>query len=485
MLFKKEYKVGDVVTFFLKDDKEKFIATFKVELESLKSFYYLKGFTEKYGEEYGSHYSTWNKVLSMYESWAVWASEGTLRNLVKDCQNQKSFKCNCPEGSISPEFANLGELNAFIIAFRSLLIDKYLDSCSALESIQELISKADENYKEFSSIFCRDVLSYNRTKEYLYQYVTYKNSIQEQSISIVGNGTITASVVSPQEFTALNSITQVKKEEEKPIIKENLIMKEDVLFSKEGKEATFANPLNNIFGNMFKGMNMQGANIEFGFIQDQSIAISPKGIAFFDPETQGYKAWDANNKELVDMGTFAMQGIFMKVPVKRESLKEGDILLIQDEYRIFDGFATKTMKLINPLTGVQTNKQKQTNILNFNVFIKVVCAMNPFAKGTMNEFMKISMMSSMFGGQGMQGMFGGNCGGDMVSQMFQLQMLSSLFGNGKGFDLNFDMDFGSVFDSVLGTEATEESELKKKLKALEKENAKLKAAKEELKDKED
>lgn len=55
MLFKKEYKVGDVVTFFLKDDKEKFIATFKVELESLtaKSFYYLKGFTEKYGEEYG------------------------------------------------------------------------------------------------------------------------------------------------------------------------------------------------------------------------------------------------------------------------------------------------------------------------------------------------------------------------------------------------------------------------------------------------
>lgn len=487
MLFKKEYKVGDVVTFFLKDDKEKFIATFKVELESLtaKSFYYLKGFTEKYGEEYGSHYSTWNKVLSMYESWAVWASEGTLRNLVKDCQNQKSFKCNCPEGSISPEFANLGELNAFIIAFRSLLMDKYLDSCSALESVQELISKADENYKELSSVFYRDVLSYDRTKEYLYQYVTYKNSIQEQSISIVGNGTITASVVSPQEFTALNSITQVKKEEEKPIIKENLIMKEDVLFSKEGKEATFANPLNNIFGNMFKGMNMQGANIEFGFIQDQSIAISPKGIAFFDPETQGYKAWDANNKELVDMGTFAMQGIFMKVPVKRESLKEGDILLIQDEYRIFDGFATKTMKLINPLTGVQTNKQKQTNILNFNVFIKVVCAMNPFAKGTMNEFMKISMMSSMFGGQGMQGMFGGNCGGDMVSQMFQLQMLSSLFGNGKGFDLNFDMDFGSVFDSVLGTEATEESELKKKLKALEKENAKLKAAKEELKDKED
>lgn len=483
MLFKKEYKVGDVVTFFLRDGKEEFIATFKVELESLPtvSFYYLKGFTEKYGEEYGSHYSTWNKILSMYESWAVQASERTLKNLVKDCQDQKSFKCNCPEGRISPEFANLGELNVFIRAFRLLLIDKYLNLCSTSESIQKLISKANENYEEFSSTIYKDTLSYSQAKEYLYRYVTYKNSIQEQPINIIGNGTITASTISPQEFT----ITQVKKEEEKPVIKENLIMKEDVLFSKEGKEATFANPLNNIFGNMFKGMNMQGANIEFGFIQDQSIAISPKGIAFFDPETQGYKAWDANNKELVDMGTFAMQGIFMKVPVKRESLKEGDILLIQDEYRIFDGFATKTMKLINPLTGVQTNKQKQTNILNFNVFIKVVCAMNPFAKGTMNEFMKISMMSSMFGGQGMQGMFGGNCGGDMVSQMFQLQMLSSLFGNGKGFDLNFDMDFGSVFDSVLGTEATEESELKKKLKALEKENAKLKAAKEELKDKED
>ena len=28
MLFKKEYKVGDVVTFFLRDGKEEFIATF-------------------------------------------------------------------------------------------------------------------------------------------------------------------------------------------------------------------------------------------------------------------------------------------------------------------------------------------------------------------------------------------------------------------------------------------------------------------------
>lgn len=485
MLFKKEYKVGDVVTFFLRDSKEEFIATFKVELESLpvRSFYYLKGFTEKYGKEYGSHYSTWNKILSMYESWAVRTSEGTLRNLVKDCKDQKSFKCNCPEESISPEFSNLGELNAFIRAFRSLLIDKHLNLGSTSESILELISKADENYEEFSSTFYMDALPYCRTREYLYQYITYKNSIQEP-ISIIGNGIITASTISPQEFTALNAITQVNKEE-KPIIKENLIMKEDVLFSKEGKEATFANPLNNIFGNMFKGMNMQGANIEFGFIQDQSIAISPKGIAFFDPETQGYKAWDAKNKELVDMGTFAMQGIFMKVPVRRESLKEGDILLIQDEYKIFDGFAAKTMKLINPLTGVQTNKQKQTNILNFNIFVKVVCAMNPFAKGTMNEFMKISMMSSMFGNQSARGMFGDNCGGDIVTQMLQMQMLSSLFGDGKGFDLNFDMDFGSVFDSILETEATEESELKKKLKALEKENAKLKAAKEESKDKED
>lgn len=33
ILFKKEYKVGDLVTFFLKDDKEKFIATEESELK--------------------------------------------------------------------------------------------------------------------------------------------------------------------------------------------------------------------------------------------------------------------------------------------------------------------------------------------------------------------------------------------------------------------------------------------------------------------
>lgn len=70
MLFKKEYKVGDVVTFFLKDNKEKFIATLEVEFKSLPagSFYYLKGFTEKDGKRYDDHFSIWDKILSMYES---------------------------------------------------------------------------------------------------------------------------------------------------------------------------------------------------------------------------------------------------------------------------------------------------------------------------------------------------------------------------------------------------------------------------------
>lgn len=475
MLFKRKYEKEDKVTFFLKNDDKKFIATFKIDFVSCgRSFYYLRGCR--------NHSGVWNKIFSMYKSWnSAFTNEGTLKNLIKECLTRWSFICSCPEGSISPEFPSLEDLNNFIKAFRSLLIDKYSNHCSDLDSVLDLLPQTEESYEEFFLTIDENVLPFNSAKEYLYQYIICKNV----STKVTNSGIITASNVPSQAFVALNTITQVKKEEEKPIIKENLIMKEDVLFSKEGKEATFANPLNNIFGNMFKGMNMQGANIEFGFIQDQSIAISPKGIAFFDPETQGYKAWDAKNKELVDMGTFAMQGVFMKVPVRRESLKEGDILLIQDEYKIFDGFAAKTMKLINPLTGVQTNKQKQTNILNFNIFVKVVCAMNPFAKGTMNEFMKISMMSSMFGNQSAQGMFGGNCGGDIVTQMLQMQMLSSLFGDGKGFDLNFDMDFGSVFDSILETEATEESELKKKLKALEKENAKLKAAKEESKDKED
>ena len=44
MLFKRKYEKGDKVTFFLKDDDKKFIATFKIDFISCeKSFYYLRG----------------------------------------------------------------------------------------------------------------------------------------------------------------------------------------------------------------------------------------------------------------------------------------------------------------------------------------------------------------------------------------------------------------------------------------------------------
>lgn len=197
---------------------------------------------------------------------------------------------------------------------------------------------------------------------------------------------------------------------------------------------------NNIFGNMFGNMNnvFQGMNIECGVISDQSIAISPKGICFLNPDTQTYKAWDSKNKELIDMAGIAMPGMFFKIPVSRAKLKEGDVLLINGEYRIFDGWASKTMKLINPLTGVQTNKQKETNLFNITFFTKVSCMFNLFDKmGGKDKGIESFMMMQMLGGQG------GMQGQDMLSTYLQFKMMSNLMGGEGDFDLGFNSLFGA------------------------------------------
>lgn len=131
-----------------------------------------------------------------------------------------------------------------------------------------------------------------------------------------------------------------------------------------------------------------------------------------------------------------MAGMFFKIPVSRAKLKEGDVLLINGEYRIFDGWASKTMKLINPLTGVQTNKQKETNLFNITFFTKVSCMFNLFDKmGGKDKGMESFMMMQMLGGQG------GMQGQDMLSTYFQFKMMSNLMGEEGDFDLGFNSLF--------------------------------------------
>ena len=138
------------------------------------------------------------------------------------------------------------------------------------------------------------------------------------------------------------------------------------------------------------------------------------------------------------MAGIAMPGMFFKIPVSRAKLKEGDVLLINGEYRIFDGWASKTMKLINPLTGVQTNKQKETNLFNITFFTKVSCMFNLFDKmGGKDKGMESFMMMQMLGGQG------GMQGQDMLSTYFQFKMMSNLMG-GEG---DFDPGFNSLFEA--------------------------------------
>ncbi len=247
-------------------------------------------------------------------------------------------------------------------------------------------------------------------------------------LSILGNFSAIPTFTSRERDEVIKVITSHREK-----INSSNLINNTVMTTNQEKNQCTKTP-NNIFGNMFGNMNniFQGMNMEYGAINDQSIAISPKGICFFNPETQTYKAWDSKNKELIDMAGLAMPGIFFKMPISKAKLKEGDILLINGEYRIFDGWASKTMKLINPLTGVQTNKQKETNLFNIIFFTKVSCMFNLFDKME-GKGMESLMMMQMLGG-GMQGQ-------DMMSTYFQFKMMSSLMGGEN------DLDLGSLFEA--------------------------------------
>lgn len=185
----------------------------------------------------------------------------------------------------------------------------------------------------------------------------------------------------------------------------------------------------NPFGNLVQGL-------DFGKIEDDSIAMSLKGIAFKDPKTGSYKAYDSKKNRIIDVMNLAFQGMpLFKMPVKKAKIQKGDVLIINGEYVVFDSWADNSMKVINPIKGENAFLIEEVNLFGIKFYTKVV---NLFGKmgGKGSNMMNMMLMSQMFGG-GSTGstMFGG---GDMLQTMMMMKML-----DGGDMDLGLDFD---IFD---------------------------------------
>ncbi len=177
---------------------------------------------------------------------------------------------------------------------------------------------------------------------------------------------------------------------------------------------------------------MNNFGLEFGKITDDSLAMSPMGVAIKAKE--GYRVYNPKTEELIDVGDFVIVNsdmqAFFAMPV--QSIKVGDLLKIEGKYgyltKEFDG---KKMHLINPACGTAFTKIIAKNMLGCQFFTKIVSMMDMM--GGNGDTNGDSPMGQMFGGMNpmMAMMFcSGSSGGTdtgMGNMMQMMMMMGNMF----------------------------------------------------------
>lgn len=194
-------------------------------------------------------------------------------------------------------------------------------------------------------------------------------------------------------------------------------------------------------GKMFKGM--------FGPIEAGKCKLGMNGkIAIKTPN--GYKTYDAKKNRLTNVGSFAFDMFNMFWLIPTNTLKVGDIILMQKGDRRVPRFVIKVDNGIITALDYEDNELKQVlperHILMGKVFFyaKIWCPFQGMASnGNMfGQMFKMQLMSQMMNGM----MNGGNITDTTNSmgnmgQMFMMQMMGGMFG-GKAENSN---PFATIF----------------------------------------
>ena len=184
-------------------------------------------------------------------------------------------------------------------------------------------------------------------------------------------------------------------------------------------------------GKMFKGM--------FGPIEAGKCKLGMNGkIAIKTPN--GYKTYDAKKNRLTNVGSFAFDMFNMFWLIPTNTLKVGDIILMQKGDRRVPRFVIKVDNGVITALDYEDNELKQVlperHILMGKVFFyaKIWCPFQGMASnGNMfGQMLKMQLMSQIMNGM----MNGGNVadacspfgGGNMFGQMVMMQMMGGMFG---------------------------------------------------------
>ena len=122
------------------------------------------------------------------------------------------------------------------------------------------------------------------------------------------------------------------------------------------------------FMNIFKNFN-------FGELKTPSIACSFKGIAFKGTDGS-YCVYDIDTNEAINVSDFVVDVPLYTIPVSRDNLKKGDIILHRNCFYIVKVNGASTFEAIDPLGGTIQFLVPEKSIFGFNYYTKVV---SPFS----------------------------------------------------------------------------------------------------------
>lgn len=189
---------------------------------------------------------------------------------------------------------------------------------------------------------------------------------------------------------------------------------------------------------MFNFKEMMGG-FNLGEVKENELAMTMDGRVAVKRKDGEYVTYDSEKKVIVNNHGFVideMDGMFMIIP--SQDVKEKDLVKIAGDYFYIDEIEGEKIYGINLSRGAtqRINLVKEVSLMGFNFYNKVVSLASGFGQQGMNP-MTLVMMKQMFGKDD-------SSSGNMMEKMFEMQMMSQMFGGGQNCNPMANM-FGGMF----------------------------------------
>lgn len=170
-------------------------------------------------------------------------------------------------------------------------------------------------------------------------------------------------------------------------------------------------------------MKLPNMNFEFGPINDDSVVMSPCGLAIQKPD-RSYVAYNKATDKMVDVTglTFNIGKVIYKMPVAMQNIAKGDLIYHNGRPVYVVGIDNGIITAIDYVFNEQKVIVPVSNIFGFDYLTKIISVLNlggmqPDPNNPFGNIMPLVFMNAIFG-EGKDDLFEGDLGKLMMMSMF-------------------------------------------------------------------